>query len=466
MSTKRTILIFFIAIAALFGSAYILGNQTPTGTEPIDQSKREEIQRYIGFEALLARYTTQPYDSSIGTNQTENFVDIGYLLLMFVPILILYLLRRRILYAASFLVIMAGYTLFCLANGIGVDSDKLLRLDTIAKLENFINNNTFSGRPLDYTIAKMYLWVQVTYEQWGISSWVERISGDRDWVTYPFMVLLFVTIGILTLLYTEHKHKDLRWLTLIIITYCFFYLNLAGGIVWYGFLLLIFTPILLVAAIPNIGRRHHFARFITLSFGALTMIWITIGVANRVSGINLGEKHDYVGINMLSTPIYKYNMGVLQDTDDIINHFHPNLPSALTVINSDKKSIVYRVGTSLSYFITDNQTRIFSDTQLEVFREIFETQRTKEKITNLLKASNIKYFVIDLNTPNMDKTPEKTLLAKYRMLQAYVANNPNVKLLATDRIVKIKDSDGTFKQYFHFMGEKVSQGNYAIFEVI
>ena len=62
----------------------------------VNDAKREEIQRYFGYELLLYRYLSLPYDVSTNVNQQGNFVDIGVLYILFIPILIVLLLRRRI----------------------------------------------------------------------------------------------------------------------------------------------------------------------------------------------------------------------------------------------------------------------------------------------------------------------------------------------------------------------------------
>ena len=74
--------------------------------------RREEIQRYFGYEDLLFRFTTLPYDASQNTNQVGRFVDIGYLLLALFPVIILGLTyrNRRLFYGltALFIVYLAS----------------------------------------------------------------------------------------------------------------------------------------------------------------------------------------------------------------------------------------------------------------------------------------------------------------------------------------------------------------------
>ena len=83
-----------------------------------------------------------------------------------------------------------------------------------------------------------------------------------------------------------------------------------------------------------------------------------------------------------------------------------------------------------------------------------------------MKASNFKYLIVDLNTPSIDQTPNKTLTTKYNNLIDFVTNNPKVKLLATDRIVSRVDN-GKQQNYYGLSGGTIAlNGRYAIFELI
>ena len=77
--------------------------------------RREEIQRYFGYEDLLFRFTTLPYDASQNTNQVGRFVDIGYLLLALFPVIILGLTyrNRRLFYGLTALFIVYLACLLC-----------------------------------------------------------------------------------------------------------------------------------------------------------------------------------------------------------------------------------------------------------------------------------------------------------------------------------------------------------------
>ena len=67
----------------------------------VEDARREEIQRYFGYEDLVYRYITIPYDLSMQTNQQGRFVDVGYALFALLPIsLLIFAYRKKRLFYA------------------------------------------------------------------------------------------------------------------------------------------------------------------------------------------------------------------------------------------------------------------------------------------------------------------------------------------------------------------------------
>ena len=90
-------------IYGLFLISWTLNAQDDPGSElsiDLDQiendGKRIEIERYIGYEDLLSRYLTLPYDVSANTSNQGRFFDIGYVIFAITPIALLFLTYRKI----------------------------------------------------------------------------------------------------------------------------------------------------------------------------------------------------------------------------------------------------------------------------------------------------------------------------------------------------------------------------------
>jgi len=149
-----------------------------------------------------------------------------------------------------------------------------------------------------------------------------------------------------------------------------------------------------------------------------------------------------------------------------LQQLSPNLPVALDRMNSDDK-LIYQIGSSLNYEITQNHKRIFEDNSLSYFYGLTKKYPGREGLTNYFKSVNIKYMIVDLRLPTLDHTPEKSLIEKYKLLMyGYLRDNESVELVATDQMVSIEQIDETSREYFRVFGGKItSLGSYAVFEI-
>lgn len=123
---------------------------------------------------------------------------------------------------------------------------------------------------------------------------------------------------------------------------------------------------------------------------------------------------------------------------------------------------VLLVGTGFTYFIKQNHKRVIFDNQLGIFADLLEQYQNKYVISDILQTSGVKYTIIDLATPLIYNTPEKTLTRKYLQIMDYVENNNSLRLICTDNKTRLP---GTNKFDYSLTGETVSPGSFAIFEM-
>ena len=103
----------------MLGPTNLLAQQDSTAQESkveVFSQVREELHRYMGYEELFSKYISLPYDVTMNTNIENAFVDISYLLLMFLPILFLLGLKSKGLKAlTAFLMVL--FLIFSVPNG-------------------------------------------------------------------------------------------------------------------------------------------------------------------------------------------------------------------------------------------------------------------------------------------------------------------------------------------------------------
>ena len=421
---------------------------------------REEIQRYLGYEDLLPRYLTLPYDVTMNTNVQGNFADIGYLLLMFIPVLFLLGFRSRPLWSLLTCALLMVWLIICLSNSFLFDASlQKISPAQSAEINQFAEKNSFSNAPISAIAAGAYQIAQPLYAPFRQS--FKSISGQRDYVTYPVLVLLFGGLFFLLCGRLQDKNTRIKTLAYILLLYSFLWFLLAAGIIWYGYIILPMACLLIFSSFSeNRTDTYLPARIAKYFFWGMVGIWVCIAAALKISNIyyiNDSGKDLYKG------PVLLYQVGNF-DKEEVYDSYFYNLSSALTKINSEDTSLIYRVGTSLPFFIKKNDKRVFMDNLLGLYIQIAKKYPTKGEINKILKASGFKYILVGLNVAKLDQTPEKTLREKFKVFMGFLYNNPGLELMATDNIVLVPGKNGQGEQQkFDVFGKTYRAGTYAIY---
>ncbi len=96
------------------------------------------------------------------------------------------------------------------------------------------------------------------------------------------------------------------------------------------------------------------------------------------------------------------------------------------------KQNIYRVGTFLRYYISENNTRLLEDSLLFNFNDYIYANSLSDTINNF-KAIDIKYLLLDLNAATIDQSSTKDLTNRYeKLLETFVSND--IELISTDSV--------------------------------
>lgn len=415
-------------------------------------SEREELQRYFGYENLISSYVTLPIDISLNTNERGYFVDIGFLVLILLPILFLWQERVRKSMISKFLVFFFLLVqLIYISTGYIFAPELKVRKITNGNYSNYteINNSSFED-----ILAQFYIIGNKIIEP--VDLLVGKLSGSTDYITYPFLCILFILLFWLNNKVVTNKLSKVTGLFLL--TFSFFWLILSSGISWYGYLALAMS-ILVVIKLRSVDNRY--LRFYS---GSIISLWIIIAIVARISFITgVPQSTDSIAKYVIIPQFFYRSLG-LTPTRNAVENVHPGLQAFAQVINTgNENDLIYTIGTSLDYFFNQNQQRIFKDNQLRMFNVIYERYKTKDKINQALELADFKYIIIDLNTPTLDRTPERTLTTKYNRLLEYVRQNTKLTLIGTDR--KIRDLANQNIRYGVFGDEVVQRGTYAAYKI-
>jgi hypothetical protein len=442
-----------IALLIIFSASFqLLGQEVIENIDELSRQdgSREEIQRYFGYEDLLFRYVTLPYDVSQNINQSGRFVDIGYLLLALFPIVILGLTykRKKLFYglAVLFMVYLASCFLYSRiytrAGILDTTNFNAVPIDKLNPLDNFLG---VLYKSADFIISPVIH---------GLNSFVE--------VNNSLVYFLLFTIFILPFLFVK-RYSLHRSLWIIFTAYAFLWLILSGGILWYGFLLI---PLGLVLIFNYFNLRTDQIKIVRIIGLGLCVLWILLSGVSRISYLDYRyDEGEHSGKSLLNASIFPYSVGVYGERQTL-DFASPYISKALDIINSDD-NYIYMIGTSFAFNIKNNVNRIFHDNLLVAYTNLVNVYEEKDILINALKASEFGYIVVDLNTPTLDRTPEKSLTQKYRLLLNMLYNNPDVSLIATDRIVEFLDANGNPQKIANVFGENVvAPGSYAVYKIL
>ena len=423
---------------------------------------REEIQRYMGYETLPERYLSLPYDITMNTNVNGGFVDIGYLLLMFAPVILLLGFLRKPQYGLVIMVLSLVMLSISTTNSFGFKRGIKDPMNVDKNVENFLEAVPFWELPVSVACHHVYRKLCYIYEP--VHQAIMPYSGKSDAITYPLLALLFV--GGFLLLQRRLRHQDKITIAIVNFLYMFAFVwwILASGIVWYGYLILALGFALVVAAAHK--YRDDTLRLKKIVFGlfAFTALsWVAMGYVYRISN------HHFVTEDsaklMFDIPSVKYQTGEF-DKGDVINNLLPGVEKALDDINAHPDALVYRVGTFIPYFIKENDRRVLQDNQLGFFHQLTQKFRDRATLTEALKASGYRYILVDLNTASIDKTPEKSLTVKFNSFLGYLFGNQDLELLATNRVITLTPPDSPNPIYTHGVFGNVNKaGTFAVYKI-
>jgi len=438
-----------------------------------NNTQREEVQRYFGYEILPYRYLSLPYDVSVNANERGVFVDISCIYFIFLPLfLIAYLFRWKLLsvlfiFSNLFIWIIGtsnSYVFSTKKNGIQNKGNNMI--------DYLLGNIDFLSEKTAHITAYLYFVTGLVYKH--LLSFASQFSGDSDYITYPILVLLFIAGTYILSRILKGKSLDKKAPAIVFWIFFFFWFKYSAGIPWYGFFIFYMSLMMIYVLMEREDSNLKFySSFLKYAFYSITVIYILGAMAFRISDVNSGLPRNKLGTTMFSPHFYSYQTG-RQSYEEILETFYPDFKSALKRINSDPSSLILRIGTSFSYFIENNSSRIKMDNQLGMFDRLNKMYGDdRDVMTDVLLSSNIKYLIIDVNTPYIDKTPEQSLKKKYDQLMRYVRRNPRLKLLCTNRLFRQRNpltgKTHTVKQMFpnKELGSKIYYGGqYAIYEII
>jgi hypothetical protein len=424
----------------------------------VDAAAREELHRYMGYEDLLPKYLSLPYDISMNTNIGGlPFIDISFLFLMFLPLILFFTLDNKIFKIVTGLLL----TLFLIIGlSTGYSAHHRINVgDVESKLLKEMEVQTFSKAPISNIKLKITYLSDQIYQvlQKGI---IEKVSGEGDAVTYIVCLLLFGLFFYITRERIKKLPKGEQAFVYFGLIYGFLWLILGAGIIWYGVLLL---PLGFIYVGASLIKRTKEKEFLKISFLAMAAIWLFCSVPYRFSNYNLLDKDaEELSKGAIHAGPLLYGLGKKSESE-LLEFLYPGYQPVLEELNANPQANIYRVGTYFQYFINRNDRRIFEDNVLVYFTAIWNGHaKDRKKVVDYLKARGFKYLIIDSNVATIDRTPDGSLRNKALGFQEFIKNNPYLEFIGTDAIVETSSG----QRINHIYGKKlIRRGTFTAFRI-
>jgi hypothetical protein len=419
----------------------------------VPSGKKEEINRYLGYEGGLMRFISLPYDLTFQKNVALFATEVGLFFLALLPLLLLGP-TSGVFNLLRFLLLLLVLSLSWLSvHDMAGEMSFGQRMELLASA-SFWHKALLSPVLLLGTMC-LPLYRLLTQFTDGVAL--------MQWMGVG---ILFV-LGLST--YFSKRLGPKKDLFLFVAVYFFLWVILSSGIPWYGMVGFAILPILLVES-EGVGVWRNWVRLVAF-------LWLILIVPFKLSPLALKKSENIATLDFRQwVPAVNllYASGALSHAQSM-EKVH-NLPTRqmIQLLNAQPEAVVLNLGTMLRYYIQNNERRLFDDNQLDLFYSLWiNSGRSKVATANRLRQLGVDYILLDLDVHTLDVTLDGSLRAKVEEFVEFMYRNERVDLLYTDRLVEHPSGDQNMEiegrivpiKYGLFGLSIVEKGKYALLKI-
>ncbi|NUJ98154.1 hypothetical protein HGA92_05215 [Candidatus Gracilibacteria bacterium] len=427
-------------------------------------SSNEDLGRYFGYEKGINNYVKLPWNLTMQANQRGEFTDISYIFLAFLPGLFLFLPYRKkyyhvfiyfLLLFAVFLFVLKGSSLF-FSN---IFSSLTLPFGYIFLFLFFVINILFFIFSLDIKNHKnLELFVfNFVFSSFYVFLWLISAFGIVWYGIIMYLTFLVsFAFGLYYLFSYDEEEEKIKLQVRFFCSFVVFFL-----IIFYFF----------NSAIPHLFINLKTAGYTEYKLGKMNENEAIFSTHPEyfdfLFEMNIDKEKQEILINSLkkelsdyiSTTQYAQNilpilekihgakgleafLGELSLYENVdINvrreakRIRNKLYKSIVHPSLDMKSnaIIYRVGTFMKYFISDNVYRLYDDSLLFNFDKYMYDETNINTGIERIKKLGMSYILVDLNAATIDKSPDGDLTKRYEeMLKSFTSDK--LELVGSDSI--------------------------------
>ncbi|PTM10702.1 MAG: hypothetical protein DA408_15365 [Bacteroidetes bacterium] len=405
----------------------------------IGDSKREELQRYIGYEKGINRYLSIPFDLALNTNvKGLRHQETGFFLLALLPLLFLTFgsgnkLRTLL---TNGLVAIGGVFYLALCFWSLTEAPDTAAHIAARHAANQGNLSALSASSQDFWLQLLDACEQPFLLIGGSLAPVWKSLSEL-----PPLVYFPLLLGMLLVIPRILRHRTRQWpaelvgLGAFCLAFGWYWLLLGNAITWYAMPLWVLLPVFLIYYFqqPELLFGKLWEKWSSVAFGGVIMMQIGLNIVILFSSSNAQQPPNI----LFNWPMIEYVSRMDSNYAKTLRAFDPTVQQIAQTINADQQAKVFRVNSYLQFHIDHNDQRVFEDNQLGRFAEMIRYLRNENDFFQVLKANGFRYLLYDINSPTLDQTPEQTLRKKCQKFLELIYQNPQqVTLVATDNYVE------------------------------
>jgi hypothetical protein len=410
-----------------------------------------DFWRYFGYEQGINNYLKLPYNLSFQVNQAGEFTDISFVFFALIPLIFLFLPYRYIWAEYLLLGVCLALYFYLFPGTISWFLSNIFALVDLPFWYLFLAGfymlplvffvyTLDTKNPLTQSFLYLYSFSVMYVGLWGISAFGIVWYGI-------VMYAIFLACIILILAQEEHK-KYSFWLPFFVASVLAVYLlqsALPHGISnlrqasFTAYKLghttedeAIFLshpdyfPILFALNIHPDVQQNMFVQYRNKFLQVIDTHAELVPLRDLYADTNnMRDLHD------LTQQALRAKLGEAKHVFDMIlqDMYHMVLFPPAEIKNSEK---IFRAGTFLKYYISENHKRLLEDDLLFNFENYLAWENPESTVQNISKLW-MKYILVDLNAATIDQDPKKELTQRYeKMLQTFTSDS--LELVETDSV--------------------------------
>ncbi len=432
-------------------------NQYTNGISSSWTTNNEDFWRYFGYEKGINNYLKLPFNLTFQLNQKGEFTDISFVFFALLPLLFLFLAFKRNEYLYVFAWLICMTLVYYIPSPISNILTSILW--NISLPVWYLLIAAFYFIPFyylhfsikkDQNEEKMFLlslsFLTIYLFLWAISAF---------WIVWYgiLMYFLFVLIIMQSVVSYENKlekQNPYNWFLSYSVLWVIA-LYLLSSAIPHGITNLVqasyseyklwqqteesavfqfhpdYFPVLFNL---NIAPEDQEPFFIEYRNRLLDIIDTNDQNSDVVSMIQNIE--DIERLFLVMTQISKNNIegGINIEVEKILQEMYQRI--LYPKEENKNKNNIYRVGTFLKYFVSQNNSRMFEDSLLNAFEEYIYDEDNNVTYERFKKL-DLSYILLDLNAATIDQDPAKNLTVRYEHLLSFL-NHPKVELVNSDSV--------------------------------